>query len=356
MWGFSRRYNVPVEKVLDYSAPINFLGGAPKIVETIRTNAELIRFYPDPNPKELKQQIADYIGGVEPENIVIGNGSIELIYLITEVMPSNFKAIIPVPTFSEYEKTTLRSHGKPVFVKLGDDFSLEVEAVERAVTEDTRLIFVCNPNSPTGTLFEKDKILEIVDFCHKRDIKVCVDENYIDFVASPSSFTVGPNVKEYNNLFVINSLSKFFGVPGLRFGYGTAAKELVSIFEDVGMPWNINSLAICAAKTALKDEEFIKKTKKLVAEQRSELIDMLGNNEFLEVIPSCTNFVLVKILRGLTSTKLKEAIARRGILIRDCSTFVGLDDSYFRVTVRSSEENLRLVKTLKEIFKKSVSN
>ena len=208
---------------------------------------------------------------------------------------------------------------------------------------------MCNPHSPSGTLYDKQTILELVDFCHKSNIVVCIDENYIEFAETGKDATVTSYVKKYANLFVIRSLTKFYAMPGLRFGYAIADQDFIGALQDVRQPWSINSLAVFAAKAALKDTEFIEKTKSSIAREKAQLVKMLKEIDALRVFPSETNFLLVKILnKKTTSTALRESMAKEGILIRDCSTFVGLDDSYFRVTVRSSEDNLKLIKVLKE--------
>lgn len=354
VWGFSRKHNVSVEDVIDFSAPINYLGASPKAVEAVKKSAELIKFYPDPNPTELKREIAEYVGSVKPENIIIGNGSIEPIYMLAEFFAPNFEAIIPVPSFTEYEKATLRVHGKPVFVKLPEDFSMNLESIKKAVTNDTRIVFVCNPHSPSGTLYNRKTILELVDFCHKKKIVTCIDENYMEFAELGHKATVASYVEKYDNLFVVKSLSKFYGMPGVRFGYGIANHNLVCDLQDVRLPWSINSLAVFATRAALRDKEFIELTKRSIAKEKAELVRMIGEIGGLHVFPSETNFLLVKILnRKITSTALKEEMSKEGILIRDCSTFVGLDDNYFRVTVRSAKDNLKLIETLKKTFGKT---
>jgi len=132
VWGFSRKHNVPLEKVLDFSGPVNFLGPSPKAVEAVKQYAKRIRFYPDPNPVELKTEIAKYVGhSIDAANIILGNGSIELIYMITEAFPCGFKAVIPVPSFTEYEKAALRVGGEPIFVRLPDNFALDIESVKK---------------------------------------------------------------------------------------------------------------------------------------------------------------------------------------------------------------------------------
>ncbi|HLC00587.1 MAG TPA: histidinol-phosphate transaminase [Candidatus Bathyarchaeia archaeon] len=351
VWGFSRKYNIPLEKVLDFSGPINFLGPSPKAVEAVKKNAKLMRFYPDPNPVELRLEIAKYVGqSVDEANIILGNGSIELIYMIVEVFPCNFKAVIPVPSFTEYEKAVLRVHGEPVFVQLPGDFALETEKIKKAITDDTRIVCICNPHSPSGRLFDEEAILDIVDFCHKKDVIVSVDENYIEFSDKCNASTVAGYVKKYENLFVIRSVTKFYGMPGIRFGYGIAAERLIDELQTVRQPWSINTLAGYATLAALKDTDFIENTKRTIAKEKAKFAKMLGELG-LQVFPSETNFLLVKILkRKITSTELKELMGKEGILIRDCSTFVGLDDSYFRVTVRSARENAKLEATLKNVL------
>jgi threonine-phosphate decarboxylase len=353
VWGFSRKYSIPVEKVLDFSGPVNFLGPSPKAVEAVKQNARLIKFYPDPNPVELRKEVAAYVGhGICAENIILGNGSIELIYMLTEVFPRNFKAIISVPSFTEYEKAVLRVGGEAVFVQLPSDFALDVERVKKAVTDDTRIIYICNPHSPSGTLYNRETLLDLVAFCQKKGIIVSIDENYIEFSNKSQDATVVGYVKKYQNLFVIRSVTKFYGMPGIRFGYGIAAESFIDTLQTVRQPWSINSLAGYATLAAFKDKEFIENTKRTITKEKAEFAKMLTEIGWLHVFPSETNFLLVKILKPkLTSTALREELAKEGLLIRDCSTFVGLDDGYFRVTVRSAEDNLKLIEALKKALK-----
>jgi threonine-phosphate decarboxylase len=164
-------------------------------------------------------------------------------------------------------------------------------------------------------------------------------------------------VKEYENLFVIRSVTKFYGMPGIRLGYGIAAGNLIDKLETVRQPWSINGLAGVATLAAFKDTEFIENTKRTIAKERAQFAKNLSEIEGLHVYPSVTNFLLVKILnRKITSTMLKELLAKERILIRDCCTFVGLDDSYFRVTVRSAKDNQKLTETIKQILSKPQKN
>jgi threonine-phosphate decarboxylase len=356
IWGFSRKYNVPLEEVLEFSGPINFLGPSPKAVTAVKQYAKLIKFYPDPDPVEFKTEVAKYVGqGVEEENIILGNGSIELIYAITEVLPRGFKALIPVPSFSEYEKAAIRVGGEVVFVQLPESCALEPERIKRAVTAETKILCLCNPHSPSGVLYDKETLIVLLDFCHKRNIIFSIDENYIEFAERGQETTLAGLVKDYENLFVIRSVTKFYGMAGIRLGYGIAEPNLVKKLENVRIPWSINSLASCATLAAFNDTDFIENTKRTISKERAKLAKSLNEIEGLHVYPSATNFLLVRITNlKITSTKLKELLAKEHMLIRDCCTFVGLDDSYFRVTVRSGKDNQKLVQSIKQIIGKVV--
>jgi threonine-phosphate decarboxylase len=291
--------------------------------------------------------------GVKAENVLLGNGSIELIYMITEALPQVFKAVIPVPSFSEYEKASLRVGGEVTFVQLQPDFCMDKEKIKAAVTDNTKIMCICNPHSPSGRLYTKDEVMDLVDFCQKKDIIFSIDENYIEFAEEGDENTVAGMVKDYENLFVIRSVTKFYGLAGLRFGYAIAATNLIDKLETVRQPWSINGLVSTTTLAAFSDTEFIQSTKETITKNRSELAKDLATIEGFQVYPSTTNFLLIKILnRKLTSTMLKELLAKERILVRDCCTFMGMDDSYVRVTVRSAKDNKALVETIKKVITK----
>jgi threonine-phosphate decarboxylase len=322
-------------------------------LEAVKENARLIRFYPDPNPVELREEISTYVGhGVDAENVILGNGSIELIYMVAEAFKCGFKAVIPIPSFSEYEKAVLRVGGEVTFVQLPSNFELELERIKQAVADSTKIIYVCNPHSPSGTLYSRKTILDLVEFCLKKDVIVSVDENYIEFAQKGEETTVAGYVKKYPNLFVIRSVTKFYGMPGIRFGYAVASEDFIDTLQVVRQPWSINGLAGAATVAAFKDTEFIEKSKRTITQEKAQFSKMLSEIEGLQVYPSETNFLLVKITTPkISSTALRDELCKEGLLIRDCCTFMGLDTSYFRVTVRSSADNQRLVDALKQKVK-----
>jgi threonine-phosphate decarboxylase len=350
VWEVSEKHNIPVDQIIDFSISTNPLGAPETALESIRQHLNLIHHYPDPDPEWLLEALAKSTG-VEPNNVVVGNGSTELIYLFNEVFLENgYEAVIPVPTFSEYKAAIERFGGNMLFIRCNPakNFKLNLDELENSILKKTRIIFLCNPNSPTGWLYEKDDALRIVKLAAEENVLVFLDEDYIDFVDDGKRYSMAEYVKEYNNLFVLRSLTKFFGLGGVRIGFGIGSPELVKTLKRVIMPWSVNSLAMFAAAEAVKDEDFIKRSRLLVSKSRKEMQELFKVIPWLKVYPSETNFLLIEIIReDLTSTQLAEGLAKKGLLIRDCEDFDGLNNRFFRVTVRRPEENRKLVEQIK---------
>jgi L-threonine-O-3-phosphate decarboxylase len=352
VWEVSEKHNIPVDQIIDFSISTNPLGAPEKAVESIRQHLNLIHHYPDPDHKWLLEALAKSVG-VAPNNVVVGNGSTELIYLFNEVfLEDGYEAVIPVPTFNEYKAAIERFGGNMTFIKCdsANNFKLNLEELENSLTKKTRIIFLCNPNSPTGWLYEKADILRIIKFAADENVLVFVDEDYIDFVDDDKRYSMAEYVNEHNNLFVLRSLTKFFGLAGVRIGFGVGSPDLVNVLKRVIMPWSVNSLAMFAAAEAVKDTEFIKKSRLLLSKSKRQMLAMFKTVPWLKIYPSETNFLLIEIIRkDLTSTQLAEGLAEKGLLIRDCRDFDGLNNRFFRVTVRRPEENRRLVEQIKSL-------
>jgi threonine-phosphate decarboxylase len=346
VWEFSETYDIPLDDVIDFSISTNPFGAPESALESIRGHLNLVKHYPDPNPEWLLETLAKS-ADVESKNVILGNGSTELIYLFNEVfLEDGYEAVIPVPSFSEYKAAIERFGGSMTFLRCysSKSFQLNVEELENTLSEKTRIIFLCNPNSPTGVLYKKKDVLRIIKFAEEKNVLVFFDEDYIDFVDDNKRYSMAEYVNKHNNLFVLRSLTKFFGLAGVRIGYGIGSPELISALKKVQMPWSINSLAMFATDAAVNDTDFIKKSRLLVSQSRKEMCEMFKSIPWLKVHPSETNFLLVEITQtGLTSTHIKEGLSKKGLLIRDCKDFDGLDNRFFRVTVRKPEENKKLI-------------
>jgi threonine-phosphate decarboxylase len=350
VWELSENYNLPIDKIIDFSVSTNPLGAPKTALEAMKKNLDCVEHYPDPNHEWLLEKIAKSVG-VSSENIVVGNGSTELIYIFSEIFLDNqTEAILPIPFFSEYKAAIKRFNSKIVFLNCKPEqaFQLNLTELENLISKKTRVIFLCNPNSPTGILYTKDDLLNIVKFAAERDVFVFVDEDYIDFVDDESRYSMAKYVNRFNNLFVLRSLTKFFGLAGIRIGFGIGSPDLVSFLKKSKLPWTVNSLAMFATEAAIKDTEYIKETRNLISQSRNKLIELLSSISWLKVYPSKTNFLLVEIVRpDLTSTQLQQGLAKKGLLIRDCKDFDGLNNKFFRVAVRKPEENQKLIDQIK---------
>ena len=352
VWEVSEKYGIPVDQLIDFSISTNPLGAPETALESIHEHLKLIQHYPDPDPEWLLEALAKFVG-VASNNVVLGNGSTELIYLFNEVfLEDECEAVIPVPSFSEYKAAIERFGGNMTFLKCDSskNFQINVKELERTISIKTRIIFICNPNSPTGVLYEKEDILRIIKFAAERNVLVFLDEDYIDFVDDGKRYSMVEYVNEYNNLFVLRSLTKFFGLAGVRIGFGIGSPDLVNFLKNAKMPWSVNNLAMFATEAAVKDTDFIKKSRLLVSKSRREMREMFKSIPWLKVYPSETNFLLVEIIQGdLTSTQIKKGLAQKGLLIRDCEDFDGLNNRFFRVTVRRPDENKKLVEQIKSL-------
>jgi threonine-phosphate decarboxylase len=350
VWRTSEKFKIPLNQVIDFSVPINPLGIPKKALKSIRQHISLIKNYPDPDHEWLIETLSNYVG-VESNNIIVGNGSTELIYLFTEVfVESGYDAVIPIPTFGEYKIATMRVSGKPLLLRCdpAKNFRLNFKKLEKAISKKTRMIFFCNPNSPTGILYERDDVLRIVKLAAEKNVLVFLDEDYIDFVDDDKRYSMADYVTRYDNLFVLRSLTKFFALAGLRIGFGIASPDVVRTLKRAKMPWSVNSLAMFAAAEAVKDDDFVKRSRLLISRSKRHMQKMLQEIPWLRVYPSDTNFFLVEITKGpLTSTQLKNRLDTKGLLIRDCSDFDGLNNRFFRVSVKKPEENKKLIEHLK---------
>jgi threonine-phosphate decarboxylase len=338
---------------VDFSSNINPLGLPQKALEAIRKNLGQIPVYPDSASTALREAIAASFGGITLNNVVVGNGSTELIYLFAETfLEKGEVALMPAPTFGEYENAVRKAGGKPRHLKLPKDFCIEPNIFSGDI-KDAKMAFICNPNNPTSILTPSDVLIEIIEEALEEGVLVFLDEDFLEFVDEEKQVSLIDEINDYPNLFVLRSFTKVFGLTGLRVGYGIASEEVIKLLSKAKIPWNVNCLAQVAASAALTDKEHLKKTRELVRAERPYLTRELKRINSFKPYPADANFIFVNIREsGFTSAQLKEKMLEEGVLIRDCSSFRGLDDHYIRVAVKTREENERLL----EAFAKVVGN
>lgn len=340
---------------LDYSANINPLGLADSVRKAIIDNIDSIIHYPDTEGYAVKEAIAQHYG-ICHENIVLGNGAVELMYVLGHVLKPR-RVVTVAPAFSEYERTAEVCGAKLHHITLeeANGFCVEIPSVLREL-ERGDLLFLGNPNNPTGTMLERDKLIVLIEAAQRCGATVAMDESFIDFVADSERYTVRHVTREYDNVVVLHSLTKFYAIPGLRLGFAILPTRLVEQVEKGKDPWNVNTLAQAAGCVALTDTMYQERSRRIVAEAKDSLYQAIGEIEGLCPFVPSVNFMLVKITKdGWDAPRLKQAMAEKErILIRDCSQYEGLNQQFFRVAVKSLEENLRLTEALKRVVGENI--
>ena len=352
IWKSAREYGLHYENILDFSANVNPLGPSRKAMEAIKNSFWQIPFYPDSNSTALREAISHHIEEVNVDNVIAGNGSTELIYLFSEVfIEKGEESLIPAPTFGEYENAVRKVGGKTRHIKSNLDFTINLTNVLKEIRPATKAIFLCNPNNPTSTLIPKENLLEMIEEASKEHVLVFLDEDFMEFVDEGRRFSLASEVETYQNLFILRSFTKVFGLTGLRVGYGIACEEIINLLLKAKIPWNVNCLAQAAAIVALRDVEYLEKTRGLISEEKPFLLNKLRQIKDFKVFPAHANFIFIDVRQtGFTAAQLKEKMLKYEILIRDCSSFRGLDEYYIRVAIRTRQDNEKLLAVLKKLI------
>jgi len=340
------------EEILDFSSSVNPLGPSKKALEAAKNNFKEISSYPDSNCNQLRQAIADHFNGLKKNNVIVGNGSTELMYLFAETfMRKGETALISAPTFGEYESAIRKTGETPKFVKLDKNFNIDAASFESEL-KGAKIVFLCNPNNPTSMLIPTQTLTQIIEKALDQDTLVFLDEDFLEFVEEEKALSMITKIKSYPNLFILRSFTKIFGLTGLRVGYGIASEEIVDVLLRAKIPWNVNCLAQPAAVAALNDEEHLRVTCELIKKEKAQMMAQLDEIGSFKVYPPDANFFFIDIRKsGLTATELKNKLLRKGILIRDCTSFRGLDPYYIRVAVKTHVENVRLIEALRQAVK-----
>ena len=345
----SRLYHIDEEAIIDFSSSINPLGCPSGVRLLLRKGAALLSSYPDSHCNQFREALAASLG-CAPLHIIAGNGSTELIYLIPRAFKPR-RALVFSPSFSEYERG-LREAGcavQTIPLQEGDGFRVRAEQAI-ALLPRVDMLFLCNPNNPTGALMEPDKLGALLAAAKKSGVLVVVDEAFVDF--APRHSVAGKAVSG-RTVMVLRSMTKFFGIPGIRLGYLVGPPPLVAQLNRHKEPWTVNALAQKIGIACAADKDFADDTRRFVAAERGLLFSRLGSIPGLQPRPSSANYLLLKITgRGLSSTRLYEELARRGILVRDCRSFTGMGNKYIRVAVKLRRDNRLLLAALKTVVER----
>jgi len=334
-----------LKDVVKLASNENALGPSPKALDARRKNLKKVNRYPDACSFYLKRGLAAFLE-VKEENLVIGNGSDEIIVLATKAfVEKGDEVVMARPTFLIYEIAAQIQDARIKFVPLTKALKYDLKAIASAVTANTKLVFIANPDNPTGTYVTRQ---ELEDFLNAvpSDTMIFLDEAYFEF--ANYAFKDYPNGLDYldrKNVIVGRSFSKAYGLAGLRIGYGIAGNESINYMERVREPFNVNLLAQSAAVAALEDRAFLKKTLKYCDAQKRVLYKAFDRMK-LEYVRSATNFILINIERDCKDIFNK--LLKEGVIVRDMKAW-GLD-TYIRVTIGTAKENRKFVAALKKII------
>ena len=207
-------------------------------------------------------------------------------------------------------------------------------------------IFLCNPNNPTGVLIPRKNMLKILESAHDKSTMVFLDECFIELVPAGNESIIS-YLKEFDNLFILRSLTKSFGLAGLRIGYGLGNKKIIEILQKIKIPWNVSGIAQKSSIKALSDKLHLQKTLNLIRKESKFLTDSISQIKGFTCYNSDTNFILIQ--SKIKSNQVQDKLLKKNILIRDCNTFRGLDCNFIRIAVRTHKENLRLIEALREL-------
>lgn len=350
----TKYYGIPKDQIVSFSANVNPLGISPKFRESLMQNIDQVMTYPEREYTELRSAISAYCHA-PVSSILEGSGATELISrFIQYVHPQ--KAMLLAPTYSEYEREINLAGGTLIsyYLQSDQEFQLDVPAFCSTLDDSYDLLILCNPNNPTGTALHHAQLRCILNCCRQHQIYVMIDETYVEFADEQEDITAIPFTEDYDNLFVLRGISKFFAAPGLRLGYAVTGNEQIkATFHDTKNPWSIHSLAASAGASMFSDEHFIHRTKLFISSERNRLVRILRTEPYLHVYEPTANFIFMRILKeGLTSSEVFDYLIQDGLMLRDCSSFKGLDGEYIRFCFSTSEQNDRLIQKLTEILHK----
>ncbi|SMO73768.1 L-threonine O-3-phosphate decarboxylase [Melghirimyces algeriensis] len=361
-WTAGEMFARSADTFIDFSANINPLGPPDAVMRVLREaledkGAPVLTRYPDPRARNLKRALAKRYG-LSEECLMIGNGGAELIDLVNAaVRPS--RVGVMTPSFAEYEASARKRGQETVYLPTEEreGFQPEPEALFKWV-RTVDLAYLGHPNNPTGLTIPYRQLLAVAEEAAIAGTVLVIDEAFLDFVPDGQAHSLLSRLMDFPTTVLLRSMTKFYALPGLRLGWGVASPDWIRRIEAHQVSWSINGLAQLAGEAALTDQFFEKATHRWLSVERDFLMDGLQKLSGVRPIPGEVNYFLLKldssVLEGSAgvSRRLQKALGERGILIRDCSTYPGLDDTYVRVAVRSRKENALLLQKLEEVLEK----
>ncbi len=345
----ARQFAIPGDRILDFSANINPAGLPRRAAERLARDAAnpgLLAEYPDPQAHELRRILSKRLQ-VPLESIVIGAGAGSLILAAIRALQPR-RCLIPVPAFCEYERSCRACGCEMIPLALRPERNFQFDATAFATAGRHDLLILNNPHNPTGALASRPEMITLIEQAGQRGVRVIVDEAFIDY-APPASIT--DEASTLPGVIAIRSLTKFYGCPALRVGYGIGEPDMARRISDQIPAWPVTTLALNALAEAVLDTRYARKTLLCNETGRNQLAKSLRDLE-CNVYPGAANFLLVRLPAGVDALQVRgRLIVDHAILVRECDSFQGLEPGrYLRIAVRTSTENQRLVGSLQQVF------
>lgn len=330
-------------ELIDYSSNINPLGPPEGLYEKLIDGFETLNSYPDIQYRKLKKSVADYLK-CKAKNVMVGNGAVEI---INNFIIKAKKVVIFTPSFAEYELRALAYEKEVDYLAYDDNFEIKVNDLKNKIKEKDLLI-LGNPNNPTGLRIKKDLLMEIYKIVKEKDAYLLLDEAFYEFC--PDDYDSIELFKEdkFKNVGIIRAATKFFSLPGLRLGYGCASIEKIEELKTIELPWSVNSLGDIAGQFIFMDEEYIRKSKAYIEGEREFLLESLKEIKGIKAYPTHTNYMLIK-LENWNEDYIFKHFLERGIVIRKCSSFTGLEEGHIRIAIKDRENNEKLLKIFQKL-------
>ncbi|AMD16806.1 histidinol-phosphate aminotransferase [Methanobrevibacter sp. YE315] len=343
----AKDFNLKKEDIIKLGSNENPWGPSPKALEAIKKEINSINRYPESQLHELVSEIAKYSGVDDSQVIIGGDGADEIIDVLAKTFIDNGdEFIVPLPSYMYYEYLLKQYGAIPVYAKWDlEKNGLDVDSINQAISDKTKMIFLCSPNNPTGTLIDKETLKEIAS--KNKDVLIVIDEAYFEY----SEVTNKDLINEFDNIFIIRTMSKVLGLAGMRIGYGLACAEIIEYMHRIKPVFSLTRLSFAAALNTFRDKDYIEESIRKGIESRQYLYDEVSKIDGLDPFPSKSNFILIRVKdTGFTASELALELMKKGIIVRDCTSFKGLDEYWIRISICTLEDDKKFIDILKEVL------
>ncbi len=341
----ARELGIREEEILDFSANISPLGLPDHIRAAMIKAVDGTINYPDPDCTDLREAIGRR-DGVDPSCICCGSGGADLLYRAAFALKPG-RVLLPVPAFVEYEEAFTAAGAVMEYVNMDETLRIPADLPDR-VTAQIDMVIVCNPNNPTGILTERDRLIDLLEKSRRTGTKVLVDECFLEICREEERYTLRSFIETFPHLLILKSFTKLYAMPGVRLGYMICSdRNVIAGLGRTGQAWPVSHIAQCAGIAALSKPEYREQVIKVVETEAAFMKEALSALP-IKLYDSSANYLF---FRAPGVTDLDRQLEKRGILIRNCSNYVNLGNDYWRVAVRSHEDNRRLIRELNNIFK-----